>query len=54
MSTPPFELRGGTIELGKVPVLSGIDLTINDGEFLVILGSNGSGKTTLVRALLGL
>lgn len=54
MSTPPFELRGGTIALGKVPVLSGIDLTINDGEFLVILGSNGSGKTTLVRALLGL
>ena len=54
VSTPPFELRGGMIALGKVPVLSGIDLTINDGEFVVILGSNGSGKTTLVRALLGL
>lgn len=50
----PFVLRGGTITLGKARVLARLDLTVKDGEFVVILGSNGSGKTTLVRALLGL
>ncbi len=36
------------------PVLSGVDLEIRQGEFLVILGPNGAGKTTLVRGILGL
>lgn len=36
------------------PVLDGIDLTVERGEFLGIVGPNGSGKTTLLRALLGL
>lgn len=36
------------------PVLSGIDLTINEGEFVGLLGPNGAGKTTLLRATLGL
>lgn len=35
------------------PVLSGIDLTLNKGEFCVILGGNGSGKTTLLKTILG-
>lgn len=32
-------------------VLDGINLTINPGEFVVIIGSSGSGKTTLVRCI---
>ena len=36
---------------GKKMILEGIDLTINRGDFLTILGPNGSGKTTLIRAL---
>jgi len=32
-------------------VLSGINLTINPGEFVVIIGSSGSGKTTLIRCI---
>ncbi len=34
--------------------LKGIDLTIPDGEFLLICGPNGSGKTTLIRLICGL
>ena len=36
------------------PVASGIDFTVNEGDYLCILGENGSGKTTLINALLGL
>jgi len=34
--------------------LKGIDLTVSDGEFLLICGPNGSGKTTLIRLIIGL
>jgi cobalt transport protein ATP-binding subunit len=34
--------------------LKGIDLTVSDGEFLLICGPNGSGKTTLIRLVGGL
>jgi L-cystine transport system ATP-binding protein len=36
---------------GKLKVLIGIDLTVKEGEILVILGPSGSGKTTLLRCL---
>lgn len=36
---------------GKKMILEGIDLAIEKGDFLTILGPNGSGKTTLIRAL---
>lgn len=48
------ELRGVTLGFGAYNVLGGIDLAIDDAEFVGVLGPNGSGKTTLMRAILGL
>ncbi len=39
---------------GALPALDGLDLEINDGEFMVLVGPSGSGKTTALRLLAGL
>ena len=41
-------------EAGKVPVLHGVDVSLQAGETLGIVGESGSGKTVLIRAMLGL
>jgi zinc/manganese transport system ATP-binding protein len=43
-----------TVAVGLREVLSRVDMQINDGEFIGMIGPNGSGKTTLMRAALGL
>ncbi len=43
-----------TAAYGTVPVLVGIDLALEEGEILALLGRNGAGKTTLMRTLIGL
>ena len=55
MSQPLIELRGVTKIYGsgeaQVTALAGIDLSINDGEFVAVMGPSGSGKSTAMNIL---
>ena len=48
------EIRGLRKKFGSVWAVDGVDLSIRDGEFLVLLGPSGCGKTTLLRSIAGL
>jgi len=49
-----IEIRNLRKQFGDLHAVDGVDLSIRDGEFLVLLGSSGSGKTTLLRMIAGL
>ena len=46
-----FELKKITKQYGQTTVLHETTLTVNDGEFFVLVGASGSGKTTLLKLL---
>jgi zinc/manganese transport system ATP-binding protein len=50
----PLELRDASLRSGRRHLWSGLNLQVEAGEFLAVLGANGSGKTSLLRAILGL
>ena len=54
VSNPVLRLNGVVKRFGAFVALHGIDLDIEDGEFLTIVGPSGSGKTTLIRLLVGM
>ena len=47
-------VRGLRVHYGSVAAVRGIDLDINAGEIVALLGANGAGKTTIARAIAGL
>jgi len=54
MPEQEINLQNVTYQVGDKTILDNISLSINRGEFIVILGPNGSGKTTLLHLILGL
>lgn len=52
-AAPVLELRGVHAGYGQARVLNGIDLKVNAGQVVAILGTNGVGKTTLSQVISG-
>ncbi len=56
MSEPQEFLRVSNLQAfyGESHILHGVDMTVNQGEVVTLLGRNGAGRTTTVKSLLGL
>lgn len=54
MTTPALELRDIRKSFGDTDVIHGVDLAIEEGEFVVFVGPSGCGKSTLLRLIAGL
>lgn len=50
---PLLRVEGLTVRHGRVEALRNVDLSVEPGEIVTVVGPNGSGKTTLLRAILG-
>ena len=51
---PALECRGVSVERGGNRVVTGVDLVVEEGDWVAIVGPNGAGKTSLLHAVAGL
>jgi polar amino acid transport system ATP-binding protein len=51
VSTPALECQGVAKSFGKLQVLRGVDLTVEEHEVICLIGTSGSGKSTLLRCI---
>ena len=48
-----LKVEGLDVRHGKVRAVSGIDLVVNEGEIVTLVGINGAGKSSTIRAICG-
>src|SRR6201992_4183431 len=53
MNAPLLSVRGVTAFYGRVMALKGVDLDVNAGEIVTLIGANGAGKSTLMMTICG-
>lgn len=53
MTSPLLTVRGVKTFYGRVMALKGIDLEVNEGEIVTLIGANGAGKSTLMMTICG-
>ena len=53
MTEPLLKVRGVQTFYGKIQALKGIDMDVNAGEIVTLIGSNGAGKSTLMMTICG-
>ena len=53
MTAPLLSVRGVTAYYGRVRALKGVDLDVNAGEIVALIGANGAGKSTLMMTVCG-
>ena len=52
-ATPLLAIRGLRAAYGKIEALKGVDIDINAGEIVALIGANGAGKSTLMMTIFG-
>src|SRR6201997_2788133 len=52
-ATPLLAIHGLRAAYGKIEALKGVDLDINPGEIVALIGANGAGKSTLMMTIFG-
>ncbi|MGA7809310.1 ABC transporter ATP-binding protein [Bradyrhizobium sp.] len=53
MTAPLLAIHGLRAAYGKIEALKGVDLQINSGEIVAMIGANGAGKSTLMMTIFG-
>jgi ABC-type branched-subunit amino acid transport system ATPase component len=53
MSAPLLQVAGLKVAYGGIEAVRQVDLELNAGEFVGIIGSNGAGKSSMLRAITG-
>ena len=54
MTTPLLELQNLKVAYGGIQAVKGIDLHVDEGELVCLIGANGAGKTTTLKGITGL